>query len=96
MGFSEVVTDGSPAATPRVGAEHSRFVQRVRRRYGDQCALLAPGLPDAQRIGALIEALRSQGQPLGAALRQARQLTLERLACSMSNRRRPCPTSARP
>jgi [glutamine synthetase] adenylyltransferase / [glutamine synthetase]-adenylyl-L-tyrosine phosphorylase len=80
MGFSEVVTDGSPAATPRVGAEHSRFVQRVRRRYGDQCALLAPGLPDAQRIGALIEALRSQGQPLGAALRQARQLTLERLA----------------
>jgi glutamate-ammonia-ligase adenylyltransferase len=80
MGFSEVVTDGSPAATPRVGAEHSRFVQRVRRRYGDQCTLLAPGLPDAQRIGALIEALRSQGQPLGAALRQARQLTLERLA----------------
>jgi glutamate-ammonia-ligase adenylyltransferase len=80
MGFSEVVTDGSPAATPRVGADHSRFVQRVRRRYGDQCALLAPGLPDAQRIGALIEALRARGQPLGAALRQARQLTLERLA----------------
>ncbi len=80
MGFSEVVTDGSPAATPRVGVDHSRFVQRVRRRYGDQCALLAPGLPDAQRIGALIEALRARGQPLGAALRQARQLTLERLA----------------
>jgi glutamate-ammonia-ligase adenylyltransferase len=79
MGFSEVVADGE-SAKPRVGAEHSRFVQRVRRRYGDQLALLAPGLPDAPRIGALIEALRRQGLPLGAALRQARHLTLERLA----------------
>lgn len=80
MGFNEVVTEGSPAATPRVRADHSRFVQRVRRRYGEQLSLLAPGLPDAQRIGALIEALRARGLPLAAALRQARQLTLERLA----------------
>lgn len=80
MGFNEVVTEGSPAATPRVRADHSRFVQRVRRRYGEQLGLLAPGLPDAQRIGALIEALRARGLPLAAALRQARQLTLERLA----------------
>jgi [glutamine synthetase] adenylyltransferase / [glutamine synthetase]-adenylyl-L-tyrosine phosphorylase len=75
-------------------AEHSRFVQRVRRRYAAELALLPPGVPDGERIGALVECLcagsasgaGSPGNPgipprdLGTALRVARQLVLERLA----------------
>jgi glutamate-ammonia-ligase adenylyltransferase len=62
-----------------VVAEHSRYVQRVRRRYADELPLLPPGLPDRAVIGALIERL-SQGRPLQSALRVARHLVLERLA----------------
>jgi len=61
-------------------AEHSRFVQRVRRRLAAEASLLAPGVPTAEHIAELIEALRQQGRPLGAAMRVARQLVLERLA----------------
>ncbi len=61
-------------------AEHSRFVQRIRRRYPSELALVPPGLPDRTTIGALIERLQRDGAPLAAALRIARQLTLERLA----------------
>ena len=39
---------------PAARAEHSRFVQRVRRRYAAERALLPEGLPDAGRIAALI------------------------------------------
>src|SRR5690349_11613924 len=65
-----------PAAT----AGHSRFVQRVRRRYADELALLPPGLPRRDAIVALIERLGRDGRPLGCALRVARHLVLERLA----------------
>jgi glutamate-ammonia-ligase adenylyltransferase len=65
------------AAAP---AEHSRFVQRVRRRYGAERALLAPGMPDAAAITALVAALQQGGRALPSALRVARQLVLERLA----------------
>jgi glutamate-ammonia-ligase adenylyltransferase len=61
-------------------AGHSRFVQRVRRRYAAELALLAPGLPMHAAIGALIDTLLAGGRPLGAALRAARQVVLERLA----------------
>ena len=61
-------------------AAHSRFVQRVRRRYTAELALLGPGLPDRAAIAALVAALQQGGRPLGAALRVARQLVLERLA----------------
>jgi len=64
--------------TPR--AAHSRFVQRIRRRYPAELALVAPGLPDRTTIAALIERLQQDGAGLAAALRIARQLTLERLA----------------
>ena len=37
-------------------AEHSRFVQRVRRRYEAERALLAPGLPDAAAVNAVVAA----------------------------------------
>jgi glutamate-ammonia-ligase adenylyltransferase len=60
-------------------AEHSRYVQRVRRRYAAELALLPPGLPDRAVVGALIDTLL-QARPLASALRVARHLVLERLA----------------
>ena len=35
-------------------ADHSRFVQRIRRRYGDELALLPAGLPRAAVIAELV------------------------------------------
>jgi [glutamine synthetase] adenylyltransferase / [glutamine synthetase]-adenylyl-L-tyrosine phosphorylase len=62
-----------------VFAEHSRYVQRVRRRYAAELALLQAGLPDRAVIAALIETLATD-RPLASALRVARHLVLERLA----------------
>ena len=64
-------------------ADHSRFVQRIRRRYAPELALLPAGLPRRDTIVALIERLQAGGTPgrsLGSAMRVARQLVLERLA----------------
>jgi len=61
-------------------ASHSRFVQRIRRRYAAELGLLPPGLPERATLTALVERLRADGRTLAAALRVARQLTLERLA----------------
>jgi glutamate-ammonia-ligase adenylyltransferase len=60
-------------------AEHSRFVQRVRRRYDPELSLLPPGVPDAATITALVQRLQTEGRALPAALRVARQLVMERL-----------------
>ena len=68
--------------TFHVLAEHSRYVQRVRRRYAAELALLPPGLPDRATIAALIDTLLA-GPPartLASSLRVARHLVLERLA----------------
>ncbi|HNT38696.1 MAG TPA: bifunctional [glutamate--ammonia ligase]-adenylyl-L-tyrosine phosphorylase/[glutamate--ammonia-ligase] adenylyltransferase [Rubrivivax sp.] len=65
---------------PAVRAEHSRFVQRVRRRYATERAWLPAGLPDEARLSSLVDALQQHGRTLPAALRVARQLVLERLA----------------
>ena len=68
-------------ASPRLeAAAHSRYVQRIRRRYAAERPLLPPGLPDAEGIAALVATLQAQGRALPAALRVARQLVLERLA----------------
>ncbi len=75
-----MTTETSPGASTTADAEHSRFVQRVRRRYGELLPLLAPGAPDAASIAELIDTLSGQGQPLPAALRIARHLVIERLA----------------
>ena len=61
-------------------AEHSRFVQRIRRRYASELALLPPGRPEREGIKALISLLQAQGRSLSSAMRVARQLVLERLA----------------
>ena len=61
-------------------AEHSRFVQRVRRRYAAELSWLPPGVPDAPGIATLVQRLQDGGRPLATALRVARQLVIERLA----------------
>ena len=68
---------------PPALAEHSRFVQRVRRRYAQELTLLPPlnqGVLDAKAITSLVQALMHQGRALPGALRVARQLVIERLA----------------
>jgi glutamate-ammonia-ligase adenylyltransferase len=74
------VTIETTSTTGGARADHSRFVQRVRRRHAGRLALLAPGMPDAATVAALIERLQRDGEPVPAALRIARQLVLERLA----------------
>ncbi len=77
-------TDTAATATSAVSvqavAAHSRFVQRVRRRYEAELGLLPPGLPRRAAIEALIERLLEDGRDLSSALRVARHLVLERLA----------------
>ena len=58
---------------------YSRFVQRIRRRYADQLALLQPGEPTRASMEAALLALRAQGLDTSAALRVLRQLVIERL-----------------
>ena len=80
MGSDLHTADTIGAAAPAASATHSRFVQRVRRRYADDLLLLPAGLPDASSISALVLHLQAAGRPLVSALRVARQLVLERLA----------------
>src|SRR5690606_38266403 len=58
---------------------HSRFAQRLRRRYAGELALLAPGAPRLPAMRDAFEALRAQGLDVPSALRVLRQLVLERL-----------------
>ncbi|MCD6078515.1 MAG: glnE, partial [Ramlibacter sp.] len=59
---------------------HSRFVQRLRRRYADELALLPPGAPKRETLASTYEALRTRGFDVASALRVLRQLVMERLA----------------
>ena len=58
---------------------YSRFVQRIRRRYGAQLTLLQPGEPTRAGMDSALLTLRSEGFETGAALRVLRQLVIERL-----------------
>ncbi|HRI17751.1 MAG TPA: phospholipase D-like domain-containing protein, partial [Burkholderiaceae bacterium] len=77
----------SPAVPPT--AAHSRFVQRVRRRYGGLLDRLPAGMPDTTTLAALVDGLCAEGRPLGQALRIARQLLLERLVVLDTEQRAP-------
>jgi len=72
----------SPCATipPSDGqAEHSRFFQRLHRRYGQELALLPPGAPTRTTMEEAMAALRARGMDMASALRTVRQLVMERL-----------------
>ena len=62
-------------------SSHSRFGQRIRRRFESQLHLLPAGLPDQTTMTQAFEALSAQGLDTGSALRTTRQLVLERLLC---------------
>ena len=73
---------GATQAASGASAAHSRFVQRIRRRYGADLGQLPAGLPGLDDISALVARLQqaSPARDLASALRVARQLVLERLA----------------
>lgn len=74
------VSDNSAfAASPGAPSGHSRFAQRLRRRYAAELALLAPGAPGTDSMAAAYAALRARGDSAADALRIVRQLVLERL-----------------
>lgn len=70
-----------PASLTALGAasDHSRFVQRIRRRYAGQLALLPAGEPVRATMQAAYEALQPLEADTGVRLRILRQLVLERL-----------------
>ncbi|MBL8341620.1 MAG: bifunctional [glutamate--ammonia ligase]-adenylyl-L-tyrosine phosphorylase/[glutamate--ammonia-ligase] adenylyltransferase [Rubrivivax sp.] len=75
-GLASETTPAPPWADPA----HSRFVQRIRRRFAAELSRLNPGLPGPAEMSALIAQLQEAGRLLPAALRVARQLVIERLA----------------
>ena len=58
---------------------HSRFAQRVHRRYEGQLHVLPPGTPGPTHLKASFDELVAQGQSSANALRITRQLVIERL-----------------
>lgn len=97
-------TTSAPAAdlTGEAGAGqeppsgHSRFVQRLRRRYAAELPLLPPGAPGRDALAAAYEALRGRGHDVSAGLRILRQLVLERLATLDCDRQAPLGEITRP
>ncbi len=69
------LTDSAEASP----ANHSRFFQRLHRRYGTQMGILPAGAPVRASMEHTLAALRAQGCDTGAALRTLRQLVMERL-----------------
>ena len=76
-------------------AEHSRYVQRIRRRYAAELSLLPPGPPERAVMAQTLAALREQGLELGAALRVLRQLVMERLVVLDCEQQAPLATVTR-
>ncbi|MEY2617508.1 MAG: hypothetical protein RL522_510 [Pseudomonadota bacterium] len=75
-GAADGTAAGSAVPAP---SGHSRFAQRLRRRYDAELALLPPGDPTPASLAAAFEALRARGDDLPTALRILRQLVMERL-----------------
>jgi glutamate-ammonia-ligase adenylyltransferase len=73
------MTRNTEASSAAAVSEHSRFAQRVRRRYAELLPLLQPGLPDRSAMQSLSDALIVRGMDLASAMRATRQMVLERL-----------------
>ncbi|MCW5654943.1 bifunctional [glutamate--ammonia ligase]-adenylyl-L-tyrosine phosphorylase/[glutamate--ammonia-ligase] adenylyltransferase [Hydrogenophaga sp.] len=78
-GLSSNVNACPPLTPADRQADHSRFVQRIRRRYADALDCLPEGAPVRASMQACLDRLRERGLPVPAALRVLRQLVLERL-----------------
>ncbi|KAF1068406.1 bifunctional [glutamate--ammonia ligase]-adenylyl-L-tyrosine phosphorylase/[glutamate--ammonia-ligase] adenylyltransferase [Variovorax sp.] len=70
-------------------SSYSRFVQRLRRRYAGELALLPEGEPRRASMTQAYEALRARGDGVGDALRIVRQLVMERLVTLDCDRQAP-------
>ena len=81
----------APAALPLASAAHSRFVQRIRRRYEAELPLLPPGIPGREAMQTLIGQLQAGGRTLASSLRVCRHLVLERLAVADIEQAAPMP-----
>lgn len=69
-----------PASTTSPAAAHSRFWQRLHRRYADMMDILPPGVPERSTMTHALQQLQTQRHlDLPAALRVLRQLVMERL-----------------
>ncbi|MDP3761283.1 MAG: bifunctional [glutamate--ammonia ligase]-adenylyl-L-tyrosine phosphorylase/[glutamate--ammonia-ligase] adenylyltransferase [Ramlibacter sp.] len=68
---------------------HSRFAQRLRRRYAAELSLLPAGAPDLPMMAGAYAALRSRGDDVATALRILRQLVMERLMVLDCDRQAP-------
>ena len=86
--------DPVPAA-PTGYATHSRFAQRLRRRYAGELSLLPAGDPTRASMAATFEALRARGDDLPTALRVLRQLVMERLIVLDCDQQAPLATITR-
>lgn len=76
----DIPTDAAASSAP---ADHSRYVQRIRRRYAAEVEAFAQacsGVPRGADIAALVDRLQNGGRDLISSLRVARQLVMERLA----------------
>ncbi len=60
-------------------ASHSRFAQRIHRRYASELALLGAGTPTVQHLQPCYDRLVQQGHNMAVALRILRQLVIERV-----------------
>lgn len=89
-GSAAVAEDAAAGFIPLSG--QSRFVQRLRRRYAGELALLPAGAPTGETIAAAYEALRSRGHDVAPALRILRQLVMERLVTLDCDRQAPLET----
>nr|WP_255440539.1 bifunctional [glutamate--ammonia ligase]-adenylyl-L-tyrosine phosphorylase/[glutamate--ammonia-ligase] adenylyltransferase [Caenimonas sedimenti] len=76
-GVAGAADDASTSSLPL--SAHSRFAQRLRRRYAAELDLLPPGEPRLAAMRQTYEALRARGFDVPSALRVLRQLVLERL-----------------
>ncbi|ROZ79107.1 bifunctional [glutamate--ammonia ligase]-adenylyl-L-tyrosine phosphorylase/[glutamate--ammonia-ligase] adenylyltransferase [Ramlibacter sp. WS9] len=79
----------APDAVPL--SAHSRFAQRLRRRYAGELPLLATGHPTRDLIAGTYAALRARGDDPATALRIVRQLVMERLMVLDCDQQAPLP-----
>jgi len=89
-GAAPAAEDGAGGHVPFSG--QSRFVQRLRRRYASELALLPPGAPSHATMAVAYQALRAGGQEVASALRVLRQLVMERLVVLDCDRQAPLAT----
>ena len=71
-------------------SSHSRYGQRIRRRFESQLHLLAAGLPDQASMAQTFTALKTAGFDTSSALRTTRQLCWNACCAWTATPKPPC------